>query len=245
MKAWFFKPQDPQISVREIRRRHPQWSRAQIYSLFHNAYNSYVATHQKLLDNIPPREWRALSADPRPQKLSALVEKYKVTPLMILRRILNKKQIKKPARAGEYRDLVIWAKSIDLTAPETHSAHFQKAMKYEETVEKIIQSWGIGYQTQEELVAEQTGKYGRPLATPDFLLQYPVLLEVNKKRYEVNWVDAKDYLAYGGFMDSGLREQAKKYTGLFGPGAFIFSQGIVDDFYIPSTCLISGDGKMR
>lgn len=60
--------------------------------------------------------------------------------------------------------------------------------------------------------------------TPDFLLSQPIIINDRP----VHWIDAKNYPMYGGrLVAKGLARQAQKYTEAFGPGAFVFSGGIL------------------
>jgi len=73
--------------------------------------------------------------------------------------------------------------------------------------------------TQEHMVKEQTTLYGKAIATPD--LHFPEGVIINGVK--VYWIDAKNF--YGANINnirSSLVKQAKRYTQLYGAGAYIF-----------------------
>lgn len=108
--------------------------------------------------------------------------------------------------------------------------------EYENTVAKWLDARNIKYREQEELVKEQTKKYGKPIATPDFLLIDPI--KINGKL--IYWIEAKNY--YGttqGFTYSKNKKQIERYVNMFGAGALCFSLGCVQDMVMNETIMIS------
>ena len=81
---------------------------------------------------------------------------------------------------------------------------------------------GLRFRTESDLRLAPDPR--APLLTPDFLLSEPVLIAGQ----EVHWVDAKDYPMYGSrLVARSLAQQAAKYTAAFGPGAMVFSGGVM------------------
>lgn len=102
---------------------------------------------------------------------------------------------------------------------------------FEKRVADELSAAGVKWIGEEKLREVQTAnpKLGRPVATPDFFFETPIML--NGKT--VNWIDAKDYPLFAGpdvmprYYKSLVR-QAEKYNGHFGRGAFVFNGGMID-----------------
>lgn len=101
---------------------------------------------------------------------------------------------------------------------------------FEKRVADELTAAGIKWIGEEKLREVQTAnpKLGRPVATPDFFFETPIML--NGKT--VNWIDAKDYPLFAGpdvlsRYHRSLVRQAEKYNGHFGRGAFVFNGGVV------------------
>lgn len=100
-----------------------------------------------------------------------------------------------------------------------HSARVQLASAaYEKTVGRFLSQKNIKYRTEEQLRGSSL--------TPDFLLDDPVIINESP----VYWIDAKNYPMWGSrLVAAGIAKQARKYTDAFGPGAFVFSGGVMCD----------------
>jgi len=90
-------------------------------------------------------------------------------------------------------------------------------------------------------LTEQDSRTSGNSLTPDFLLDTPVV--INGQR--VHWIDAKNYPMYGSkLVASSLAKQAQKYNKAFGPGAFVFSGGLVCGARISAgLLLLDGSGS--
>jgi hypothetical protein len=119
----------------------------------------------------------------------------------------------------------------------------KSAVDFEQSVEKFLTQQGVGFRTQEQLVKEQTEKYGRAKCTPDFVLEHPleITLQQNGKKISrrVHWIDAKNYtLTRHNFILDSIRKQAQKYNEEFGSGAFLFHYGFVEGVFLPNTIFL-------
>lgn len=104
-----------------------------------------------------------------------------------------------------------------------------RSQEYENAVEEYLRAAGASFQTEDELRAEQIIRYGAPRLTPDFLFREPVRIH----GHSVRWLDAKNYPMYGGKIAAkSIARQAVKYTEAFGPGAMVFSGGLVCDLNV-------------
>jgi len=102
-----------------------------------------------------------------------------------------------------------------------------RSQAYEDALGAHLRRLGLRFQTEDDLrrAHEASGRQG-PLLTPDYLLSEPV--RVCGKT--VHWIDAKDYPMYGSrLVARSLASQAAKYTAAFGPGAMVFSGGLMCD----------------
>ena len=106
---------------------------------------------------------------------------------------------------------------INQAKVKEHADGFENKLKY-----LIDNKLNIKYKTEEELAEEQTKKFGRAIATPDFLIHSELIINgVN-----INWIDAKNYYgADANFVINNIKKQGKKYIKLFGPGAIVFNLG--------------------
>lgn len=102
-----------------------------------------------------------------------------------------------------------------------------RSQAYEDALEAHLRRLGLEFQTEDDLRRAHEASDGQsPLLTPDFLLSEPVRIDGKT----VHWIDAKDYPMYGSrLVARSLASQAAKYTGTFGPGAMVFSGGLMCD----------------
>lgn len=77
--------------------------------------------------------------------------------------------------------------------------------------------------------------------TPDILFDKPIILKLDKKDYQIRWIDAKNYILVNiPFIINSLRKQAAKYNDIFGPGAFVFHYGYDHSIIIPNVVILDG-----
>lgn len=163
-------------------------------------------------------------------------KKYDGSPLNIMRIILlknnSKEKVKKmfnnPELLNDYdlKQFVI-AKNNDDFALINQDDILEKANLFEKKIEGILKKNKIKYKTQEDLVKEQIKLYGKPINTPDFLIETDI--KINDK--VIKWIDAKNF--YGSnikFVKSKIEEQTKKYINEYGPGCIIFNLGFNEIF---------------
>jgi hypothetical protein len=101
-----------------------------------------------------------------------------------------------------------------------------RSQAFEDAVGAHLQSLGVAYRTEEALRREhaEAGPEAPPLLTPDFLLEAPAVIEGR----EVHWLDAKNYPAVDDPVTArSTARQVDKYTAAFGPGALVFSGGVM------------------
>jgi hypothetical protein len=123
-----------------------------------------------------------------------------------------------------------------------------RAQAFEDAVGAALRAQGAVFQTEEELrstdefraaearrlTAEAAqepargemheGRAPNPVLTPDFLFTAPTTINGHR----VTWLDAKNYMAYDSkLVLKSTVKQAKKYVEHFGPGAFVFSGGVL------------------
>ncbi len=161
-----------------------------------------------------------------------LTKKYDVSPLNILREVFKKKYNKKLGKIIIKPNLLSthdksqMEKAIDHdTYALIDNSQIQKdSLDFEKKIQDILDNLGIKYKTQEELVKEQTLQYGKPINTPDFLIDVSNELVINDKK--INWIDAKNF--YGAnipFVVEKISDQTKKYIDTWGDGSIIYSLG--------------------
>lgn len=104
----------------------------------------------------------------------------------------------------------------------------QESEEYEGVVGEYLSSHNLSFLTENDIrKLNQSGDMKSAL-TPDFLFEQPIIIEHDGKQYKVNWIDAKDY----GCWDSKLvtkkvQHQVDKYNAEFGPGALVYSCGVM------------------
>lgn len=141
----------------------------------------------------------------------ALSRQHDLPPVAILRQVLEKRLGgREAARRGmkdphgtltarEIEELAAAAAvdNINLLAQSPKSLLQQEeADRFEADLQSLLEPTGVSFTTQEELVAEQTAAIGRPVSTPDFLLQKDQQrLMVNGQ--PVQWLEAKNFYGCG------------------------------------------------
>ena len=97
---------------------------------------------------------------------------------------------------------------------------------FEEDINKILSINNIKFKTQNDLTKEQIEKYGKPICTPDFLLESTLIIN----GININWIDAKNF--YGSntsFVKKNIQKQTSKYLKVYGDGAIIFKLGFNEE----------------
>lgn len=163
-----------------------------------------------------------------------IAKKYRYSPVMIFRILLQARGITSKViiskitidpsselAAGhlskrDKQELEAAIKNDIINLPD-QSPIIDAADRFEVDLEEVFKKYP--HQTQEHMVKEQTLLYGKAIATPD--LYFPDGVMVNGKK--LFWIDAKNF--YGANISnirSSLVKQAKRYTQLYGAGAYIF-----------------------
>lgn len=168
-------------------------------------------------------------------------EKYHIPPMTVLKQILLemnnsesdiRMMISNPDQLPDF--LASQANDIFNADPRSkvNAEKIRKASAdYEVRLGNYLKSLGIHFQTENEL-----RKLNLQL-TPDYLLTKPII--INDKK--INWIDAKDYLMYESrLVAKSILRQSEKYTKAFGPGAMIFSKGVMCGAKIHNTLLLDG-----
>jgi len=161
--------------------------------------------------------------------------RYKLPPTSVLRQIL----IEDKHSTGKVRamvadptqlppDLAAEAEAIfaaDLGSRVNADVIREESQAFENTLGKHLRSIGIKFKTEDEIRDEYaTGVRTGPMLTPDYLITKPV--RINGR--PVRWIDAKNYPLFNSqLVAKGLVKQATKYTRAFGPGAMVFSGGLM------------------
>lgn len=159
-----------------------------------------------------------------------LCTKYDLSPMTILRSILEKKYKKKfthlisnPKMLNPY-DII----QIDIaTKSDTFNQIDQtqiasSSVKFELDIEEKLKLAKIDYQTQADLTMEQKITYGKAVNTPDFYIKSNLIIN----NIKINWIDAKNF--YGTnvkFFIKKINKQIIKYIQKYGSGCIIFKYG--------------------
>lgn len=178
-----------------------------------------------------------------------LSARYDFPPLNLLRGIFINKGISSsklyeifanktnPKTLLSGRDLTQYIRAEKNDAESTFNQQIivDLAIDNELTVINFFKSIGIKLHTQEELVRQQTKKYGRPVITPDILFIDKVY--INGVR--VHWLDYKDYVGTDiRFLFTSNVNQSAKYNEKWGKGALCYHQSYVEGLIIPGTVLL-------
>jgi len=106
---------------------------------------------------------------------------------------------------------------------------------FETRVATYFDSQCVGYRTQDELMEEQVAKFGRPIRTPDLLLDDSII--VNGKK--ISWIDAKGF--YGANIWSNrksFQKQTNRYFSEWGRGALLFKDSFCDGLSVKGALLL-------
>ena len=167
---------------------------------------------------------------------------FDLTPLTIMRNIIQlkyKNKINKLnlSKLSEYdRTQLELAISNDTVVPLDQTKIIEKSIKYEKKIEKILTKHNIKFKTQEDLVEIQTKKFGKPIITPDFLLDESIMINDQM----IYWIEVKNF--YGSnisIFKKKIEKQTKKYYNKWGPGCLIFRHGFTDNVNFDNTLILA------
>ena len=175
---------------------------------------------------------KLLAASLGGESVIAIAERLRLPPMAVLRQILAEEGLnpsladpaQMPARLAREAEAVFEA---DLGSRLNSMRTRARSQAYEDALGQHLRDLGLQFRTEDDLRREHAESGGQgPLLTPDYLLMEPA--RINGRT--VHWVDAKDYPMYGGrIMARSIAKQATKYTDAFGPGAMVFSGGVMCD----------------
>jgi hypothetical protein len=175
-----------------------------------------------------------------------LCTKYDLSPMTILRPILEKKYktkfthlLSEPKMLTPFdiSQIDIATKSdtfnqIDQTQSALASANFEL------DIEDKLKSAKINYQTQADLTIEQKIIFGKAVNTPDFYIRSDLMIN----NIKINWIDAKNF--YGAnvqFLKKKINKQIQKYIQKYGSGCIIFKYGANEKINFDNVLVIGFD----
>jgi hypothetical protein len=176
-----------------------------------------------------------LAANRGGEPVVAIAKRLRIPPMAVLRQILLESghsptavraMVANPAQLPDR--LAHEAQAIfeaDLGSRVNANRIRERSQAYEDALGDHLRTLGLEFLTENDLRrAHEASADPGPLLTPDFLLSEPAHIDGKT----VHWIDAKDYPMYGGrLVARGLVSQATKYTTAFGPGAMVFSGGVM------------------
>lgn len=163
-----------------------------------------------------------------------LSTKYDGSPLNLLRLIFMDKYNKKLTQLINKNNILNFRDksqleigiSNDLYALINQDEILKKSTDFELKIQKVLDSMGIRYKTQNQLAKEQIKKLNKAINTPDFLILDD--LTINKKK--IKWIDAKNFYGLNNqYMKKRIKHQTKKYLNTWGSGAIIFNLGFCSE----------------
>jgi hypothetical protein len=176
---------------------------------------------------------KLLAASRGGESVIAIAERLHLPPMAVLRQILAEEGLGAAALADPTQMPARLAREAEAISEAARGSRLNsmrirdRSRAYEEALGRHLHSLGLQFQTEDDLRRAHAAPGGQgPLLTPDFLLSEPT--RINGRA--VHWIDAKDYPMYGGrIMTRSIAKQATKYTDAFGPGAMVFSGGVLCD----------------
>ena len=128
-----------------------------------------------------------------------------------------------------------FVKKYDIFNKLDQSNQANRSEEFELLIEKFLIKNNVKYKTQNQLSKEQIKKFGRPVNTPDFLIQSELFIN-NKK---INWIDAKNFYGANTFLiNKKINKQIKKYVKSYGFGSIIFSLNFSEMLHFHNVLLI-------
>lgn len=172
-----------------------------------------------------------------------LSTKYDGSPLNLLRLIFMDKYDKKLTQLIKKNNILSLRDknqlelgvSNDLYALINQDEILKKSANFEFKIQKILDSLGIKYKTQNELAIEQIKKLSKAINTPDFLILDNLIINGN----EIKWIDAKNFYGLNNqYMKKRIKHQTKKYLDSWGSGAIIFNLGFCSELKLNNILFI-------
>jgi len=183
-------------------------------------------------------------------------QKYDFAPILILKQILYKLKLSKSNTKDIFHlylnnkqdhlqkkyklnnriiNQIPLALNNDIFNRIDQSKSIKNSENFEVILGKYLTNKGVVFKTQDILVKEQIKKYGRPISTPDFLINSELL--INGKN--IRWIDAKNF--YGAntkIIRRSTRKQIQKYINNYGFGCIVFSMNFSDKLNFENVILI-------
>jgi hypothetical protein len=162
------------------------------------------------------------------ESILAIAERLRLPPVAVLRQALLEEGHTADAVRRMLADPTSMPAGLAAQAPAVFAADLgsrpnadrirAESQAYEDALTAHLRALGLKLRTEEDLRSAGSGP------TPDALLDEPVRIEGRL----VHWFDAKNYPMYGSrLVAKGNAKQARKYAEAFGPGAFVFSGGVM------------------
>ena len=162
--------------------------------------------------------------------ISEISTEYDLSPMGILRKIFeqmnySKEKIKNMFLVSDNLNefdakQIKFVKKYDIFNKLDQSNQAKRSEEFELLIEDFLIKNNVQYKTQNQLSDEQIRDFGRPINTPDFLIQSDLF--INHKK--INWIDAKNFYGANTFLiKKKIGKQVKKYIKNYGYGCIIFS----------------------
>lgn len=164
--------------------------------------------------------------------LKEITKKYDLPPIPLIKNILYKKKYSKDIVKGFFYgkklnklsdfdlEQLNYAIENDIFNKVVQTEQIENSENFEKEIGNLLKKHNVKFKTQDELVKEQTEKYGRPINTPDFLILSDFY--INDKK--INWIDAKNFYGANTFLvKKKIKKQVKKYINAYGFGSIFFS----------------------
>jgi hypothetical protein len=195
--------------------------------------------------NIKKNAKKILNDYDNKEDILKITEKYNISPLNILRFIFKEKYNKKLTKLINSKNIDEYDKTQLKKAIENdyyclvnQDDILKKSMEFEKKIEKILIKNKIKFKTQEDLAKEQTELYGKPINTPDFLIESDLIIN----NIKINWIDAKNYYGINiNFYKQNLYKQTKKYIKNYGSGCIIYNNSFNNSISYNNILLLDYD----
>ena len=171
-----------------------------------------------------------------------LSEKYNLSPMTIIKFIFDQlfhikiKELLHNNKLSSFdKEQFKIAEENDIYVTLNQADQMENSILFEKKIEDFLIKNLVKYKSQDQLIIEQTKKYGKAINTPDFLINSELI--INSKK--INWIDAKNF--YGcniNFMISKINKQIKKYLNTYGSGCIIFNYGFNSKISFPNVLIL-------
>ena len=164
--------------------------------------------------------------------LKKITKKYDLPPIPLIKNILYKKKYSKDIVKGFFYgkklnklsdfdlEQLNYAIENDIFNKVVQTEQIENSENFEKAIGNLLKKHNVKFKTQDELVKEQTEKYGRPVNTPDFLILSDFYINDQK----INWIDAKNFYGANTFLvKKKIKKQVRKYINAYGFGSIFFS----------------------